>query len=265
MKPSLWYRLRGLQKMEKRFGKHRIRDFISKRLQTEPLVRILEIGFGEGKCLLELRKVFPTSLVELYGVNIKKEGNMHSRADFITNARRFKLPLPPRKILPKPFFFDAGKRFPFPSSAFDCIISQVAAPYVGNKAKLIEEVWRVLKPGGRAFIHLDTYELEYPDFMQMNTETPRFLIYQSGRMRKLSEILHHLQKQGYDIRLKSGIYWKYNRILTMTKSIPAPLRLHLLWDRRSSFSRIKVRETHSGKGYLKNPWWGMRSVFKNKC
>ena len=259
-KPKLWWRTRGLDKMEIRFGKNKpIERFIKKRLKSEKVVRVLEFGFGEGKCLLDLRTIFPDKRVELYGINLKKEGGMHSRADFAKNAKKFGLSIPKPALLPKPVFYDAGEGLRFKSNYFDVIISQVAFPYVGNKSKLLEEFWRVLKLQGKAFLNVDSYEKYYPDFLQINKETPRFVIYEDNKLIKLSRHLSKFRKKGFDVRFKK----KKNRALRfvlMEKNITKPLKLGLKYDDNSSFNLTRFHEEKNVLGV----WWGTRSVFKTK-
>ena len=57
--------------------------------------------------------------------------------------------------LPEIHFCDA-ESLPFPSGHFDVIVSQVAVPYVARKDRLLAETWRALKPGGTAFLHMDS-------------------------------------------------------------------------------------------------------------
>ena len=258
---DLWWRSRGLSKMERRFGKNKpLEKFIKKRLKTEKIVRVLEFGFGEGKCLLNLRVIFPDKKVELYGINNKKEGNMYSRKDFAKNAKRFGLNISKIAVLPKPFFYDAGKGLKFKSGYFDLIISQVAFPYVGDKAKLLEEFWRVLKIGGRAYLHIDSYEKKFPDFLQINKETPRFNIYHNNRLIKLSAYLGKFKKKGFNIKFATK-KWKitYGFVL-IDKNVAKPLNLGLKYDDDASFDLTKFID----KKKIRNVWWGIRSVFKIK-
>ncbi|MBW3013433.1 class I SAM-dependent methyltransferase [Candidatus Woesearchaeota archaeon] len=258
-KPKLWYRIRGLDTMEKRFGKSRpIESFIKERLKSQKVVRVLELGFGEGKCLLDLRTIFPDKRVELYGVNDIKKGNMHQRKDFAANAGKFGLSVPKPTLLPKPFFYDAGNGLKFKSNYFDVIISQVAFPYVGDKAKLIEEFWRVLKPQGRTFVHIDDYKKDYPDFLQINKETPRFVIYDSNKLIKLSSILNKFRKKQYDIRLKKNKHGQ--TLLLIKKNKTKSINLGLIYVGDHSFDLTKFNKEKNISGV----WWGNRSVFKTK-
>lgn len=243
--------------MEVRFGKNKpIEAFIKKRLRSETVVRVLEFGFGEGKCLLDLRKIFPDKKVELYGVNRKKEGAMYGKGDFAKNAKKFRLPVPKQELLPKPFFYDAGQGLCFKSSYFDIIISQVAFPYVGDKSKLLEEFWRVLKLEGKAFLHIDSYEIYYPDFLQINKETPRFIIYDKTKLVKLSKHLKKFRKKGFNIRFKKK-KGKALRFVLMEKNIAKTLKLGLKYDDDSSFDLTRFNKEKKIEGV----WWGTRSVF----
>ena len=259
-KPKLWWRTRGLDKMEMRFGKNNpIERFIKKRLKSEKVVRVLEFGFGEGKCLLDLRTIFPDKRIELYGVNEKKEGGMYKRSDFVKNAKKFGLSIPQPTLLPKPFFYDAGKGLSFKSNYFDIIISQIAFPYIGDKSKLLEEFWRVLKPQGKVFLNVDSYEKYYPDFLQINKETPRFVIYEGNKLIKLSVHLNKFRKKGFDVRFKRKKE-KALRFVLMKKNKTKPLNLGLKYDDDSSFDLTVFNKEKNIHGV----WWGTRSVFKTK-
>lgn len=259
-KPNLWWRIRGLDKMEIRFGKNNpLKKFIKKRLKSEKVVRVLEFGFGEGKCLLDLRTIFSNKQIELYGINKKKEGGMYKKSDFVKNAKKFGLPIPKTTLLPKPFFYDAGKGLHFKSNYFDIIISQIAFPYVGDKSKLLEEFWRVLKPQGQAFLNVDSYETYYPDFLQINKETPRFVIYKNNKLIKLSDHLNKFRKKGFEIEFKKKKD-KALRFILMNKNTTKPLKLGLKYDDDSSFNLTVFNKQKKIEGV----WWGKRSVFKTK-
>jgi len=255
-----WWATRGMDKMEQKFGKSKpIERFIKQRLKSQRVVRVLEFGFGDGKCLLDLRTIFPDKQVEIYGIN-KKKGKISQRKDFIANAETFGLPVPKSGLLPKPFFYDAGNGLKFNSNYFDVIISQVAFHYVGDKAKLLEEFWRVLKPEGKAFIEIDSYREIYPDFMQINKETPRFVIYdKSGKLVKLSTHLNKVRGKGFGIRLRRKNSGTAGYIL-MEKNTKKPLNLGLKYVDDYSFDlTVFIPEKK-----IQGVWWGNRSVFKKK-
>jgi len=184
---------------------------------------------------------------------------MHQRKDFATNAKKFGLPIPKPTLLPKPFFYDAGKGLKFKSGYFDIIISQVAFHYVGDKAKLLEEFWRVLKLQGKAFLQIDYYKKYYPDFLQINKETPRFVIYENNKLVKLSSYLNKFRKKGFDIRLKKKKDQAL-RFVLIKKNKTDSLKLGLKYDDDSLFNLTKFYKEKKKKRI----WRGTRSVFKLK-
>ncbi len=257
---KLWYRSRGLRKLEMRLGRNIVKDFIKKRFESQKEIRILEIGFGEGKVLLDLRVLFPDKRVKLFGINKKKEGNMHGRDDFLKNARKFGLKVD-KNNLPKCYFYDAGDGLKFKDNYFDLIISQVSFHYVGNKAKLLEEIWRVLNKGGEAFLHIDEdARKKSPDWMYLNADTPRFVIYEKDKIIKLEYYLNRYKRKGFEIGLKKN---KNRLLIFIKKTLNKKLNLKLGFDKISSMDLQKIS---SGDEYKKawGVWWGTRSVFNVK-
>jgi len=260
MRPKLWYRSRGLRKMESRLGKKVVRNFIKRRLKDNEEVRVLEIGFGEGKVLLDLRVLFPDKRVKLFGINKKKEGNMHGRNDFLKNARKFGLKVD-KNNLPKCYFYNAGDGLKFKDNYFDLIISQVSFHYVGDKSKLLEEIWRVLKLNGMAFLHIDENVRERsPDWMHLNAGTPRFVIYENGGLIKIGDYLNKFNRKGFEIELKKN---KNRFLIFIKKTLNEKLDLKLNFDKISSMDLQKISYGDEHKKSW-GVWWGTRSVFNVK-
>lgn len=75
MRPKIIYRKRrgspdrnrGLAKYDKKFGLSAIENFIRRSLRSRKSVSVLEIGCGEGRTLMELRRIFGD--IELHGIN----------------------------------------------------------------------------------------------------------------------------------------------------------------------------------------------------
>lgn len=258
-KEKLWWRKRGLDRMEERFG-NKIVKFVKQRLKTEKTVRILEIGFGEGKCLLELGAMFPQ--VELYGINELKAGKMRKKSDFAENAKLFGIK--PNKNLPKPYFYDAGKGLKFDDGYFDVVISQVAIHYVGNKFKLYEEIWRVLKKGGKAFLHVDRTRVpELPEHLRVKTETPLHIVYRGDELIPLKKLIAQKRKEGHDISLVWDLPKKKQRSILMTKNMNKKLDFDLKYDSKKTVYLTKQRDDDPSKA-KPGIWWGTRSVFHVK-
>lgn len=246
-------RSRGLDKMEEKFGHGSIVKAIENALKLEDRVRVLEIGCGEGRVLMELRKLFPD--IELHGINKKPWPAMKGSQSLKKTALFYKIftQAELKDIrLPKIHFYDA-KELRFNDSYFDVIISQVAIPYVARKDLLLKEAWRVLKKGGTAFLHVDSMEDSYPDFMQH--ETPRFIIYRNEKEYLLKQLAGNLRKNGFDITYdtKGG-----KARIILNKNTQRQLKLGLEFDALSSFNLNTLNEENENW----HVYWGYRSVYR---
>jgi SAM-dependent methyltransferase len=253
--------MRGLDKMEPRFGKAPITRFLNQRFKTEKTVRLLEIGFGEGRALLELANKYPR--LRTYGVNYPATRTMGNSKDLLHNARAFKLKV---EQLPRVMFHDAGTALKYPSDYFDCIMSQVAFHYIGNKARCIEEIWRILKPGGKAFIHFDTVpDGKLPEILDHRKDAAFFIIYDDKNIISTQTFINSLRKKGFNIRIKKSNKKTSQRqtILLMTKNTAKPLHLPLTYDGNSTIYLTKLKNTDNYKT-AHDIWWGTRSVFRMK-
>ncbi len=165
-----------------------------------------------------------------------------------------------RVSLPVPHFYDATE-LRFPDRYFDVVISQVSIYQMKRKDLLLEEVWRVLKKGGKAFLHIDSMYEDYPDFISQ--ETPRFIIYKNNRLHPLRRFIKELRAKGYDITCKmafgnqsSDADLKRTHIV-MHKNTEAKLELNLAFDELSSFDLSVLGKIFKGDKLV-----GYRSVFR---
>ena len=98
---------------------------------------VLEIGSGSGRYALQ---VAATTGCRVLGVDINEPG--------IANANR----LAAEENLAERVRFekcDASEPLPFEEAAFDAVFSNDVLCHVPGRAKLLHELYRVLKPGGR--------------------------------------------------------------------------------------------------------------------
>ena len=258
----LFFRSRGFLDMEERFGATDcIASVLEGRAKTQQEIRALEIGFGEGKCLLEMRSRFLEKKFEFYGVNSKPEGNMHAQSDLSVNAARFGIDLNGAD-LPAIDFYDCGCGLCFPDGHLDIIVSQMCIYYVLDKAKLIEECWRTLKDGGEAFLHIDTNPgKDLPDYMRLNIETPRFIVYDGTEVVRIEEIFGNKKEQGYDIIYLKSPNNPRHALLRMTKNRSDALHLDLCLDKLSSIDLNILRNSDPSKSG-QHIWFGTRSVYQ---
>jgi ubiquinone/menaquinone biosynthesis C-methylase UbiE len=162
--------------------------------------------------------------------------------------------------LPKIHFYNA-RNLRFKDNYFDLVISQVSIQYVDRKDHLLEEVWRVLKKGGKAFLNIDARYNEMPDFLDF--ETPRFIIYKKGKLFPVKKLVSQLKRKGYDISYRlckekeQGIL-KHRVNIIMNKNTQKRFRLNLNYVKDSSFDigRINLEKDQW------STYWGYRSVFR---
>lgn len=261
-KRGFFSRSRGLEDFNRKFSKNIVEKTIKRALKPQKEVRVLEIGCGEGKVLMELRKQFPN--IELHGINKKPWQAMKGSVSLKRTATLYKIftQSEVKKIkLPKIHFYDASK-LKFKDDYFDIVISQVAIQYVKRKDELLEEVWRVLKKGGKAFLNLDTVSENFPDYLRH--DSPRFIIYKNGRVYPLKRYIQDLKKSGYDIsyRTYSEIdnKEKKKRInVIMNKNKKSKLKLKLIFDELSSLNMGKLKKIINNSLPI-----GYRSVYRIK-
>lgn len=123
--------------------------------------RLLEVGCGEGRALLELQLLLPNA--ELYCLNHPTYGrsrgfggaNVGDTPELLRPvARNWGIPLPHDSRLPAVKFGDAFQgEWPWPDGFFDAVVSVncfTKDPALGHS---IAEAGRVLAPAGRAFLH----------------------------------------------------------------------------------------------------------------
>ncbi len=203
--------------------------------------RLLEIGPGEGRVMMELAKLYP--YIEIHGINKKPWPAMSGQKSLKvtgTNYNIFTLKEIEKINMPKMHFYSAEK-LNFPNNYFDVAISQVAIYQIKRKDLALEEIWRVLKPKGRALLHIDTH---ISKFSQLRTsETPRFEIERTS----LRGFVKILQNKGYDIHHHTykenewGVDKK--RVSLILKKNKPKLDLRLKFEEKKSydFKRYKTK------------------------
>lgn len=142
-------RKRGIKEVTERIGDYTkdIKDLIKK----QGKIKILEVGAGYGKSLLELKKEFGDK-IETYGINIESSWNLALIRKFGLHHKIFsKKEID--KNLPKLHILDAGKKLPFRNESFDFIYSVSSIQYIHDKALFLEEMNRILKKEGIARLH----------------------------------------------------------------------------------------------------------------
>jgi ubiquinone/menaquinone biosynthesis C-methylase UbiE len=248
-------RSRSLEQFNAHWDEHALEKAIEAALKRNSPVRVLEIGCGEGRVLMELRKKFPD--IELHGINKKPWRAMKDEKSLMRTGTFYKIfsRESVKKIqLPKIHFYNAEKLH-FEENYFDIVYSQVAIHYIKRKDILFEEIWRVLKPEGEALLHIDSSAKEpKPDFM--NTDIPRFIIYKGNEKISTQKYFAQLNSSGHVLALTT--HDGYTK-LHMTKNSDKPLVFGLQLDEHSSFDLSLL---NAGKEKWEDNFWGYRSVFR---
>lgn len=154
-------RSHSLEELNQKILPLRLEDLVSDIYERNRLAgektRVMEIGFGNGRVLMELRKKFPE--VEFYGISKEKTHTFYRRESFIMTALKFNIMTQEEvEALPLPYVvfqdLDFGKRIPYDDNKFDLIYSQDTLPHIRYTFELFNEIIRVLKRGGVS-IHAD--------------------------------------------------------------------------------------------------------------
>ncbi len=252
------WRGRGLESARFFFGGPVLEEEVAARMPRG--CRLLEIGCGHGRMLLELAAAFPG--IGLDGVNRFPTAAVTGSSSLAYFARRYGLPAPgARGPAPRVHFADAA-RLPFENDAFDVIVSQVTLEHVERKERAIEEAWRVLSPGGVALLQLDVGGAHGPDLFR--AETPRFVVYDGDRSVPFAEFVGALASRGFDasrLHVTTGKPGKrFTHVtLVLRKRALGPLDLRLEFDKRSSFSLALLKRAGKKRS---DWWWGFRSVYR---
>lgn len=195
-------RSHSLEEFDQKIAPVKIDDIISEALVKNKLAgnktRVMEIGTGNGRVLMALKKKFPE--VEFYGINKEKTHTFYRRESYIHSALHFGI-FNKTEIenieLPYIIFADVdfGNQIPYGNEKFDLIFSQSTLQYIKYKFELFNEILRLLRPGGISVhtnfkgvrLHLNNISLDETDGID------------------------ELRKRGMDIRRlenKSSLYFK---------------------------------------------------------
>lgn len=198
-------------------------------------VRILEIGCGYGQALIELALKFG-SRVELHGVNREKRYDLSLalRVAAYRGLTTDKLQISDGQVTI--IAADAGKRLPYPDGFFHLIVSQMTVVFVPEKARLIEEVARILDPDGIALLHCEFVRKKLPGEFRSS-----FDIQQGDKHIAVEDYLGKFPCLSYKITEKGDVLQiKANRHLDLQLNMVSQIDL---------------------KNINKN-WYGVKSVYK---
>jgi ubiquinone/menaquinone biosynthesis C-methylase UbiE len=204
----------------------RLKKEIDKRVKKNRKLSILEIGSGKGNLLIDLAFLYPH--IKLTGVNKNSTHGIKNLQELNKRAKERGLKFKPGQMTVK---FANATSLPFSDSTFDVITSQVTFLHVENKAKALEEVYRVLKPGGVAIISLGAYSInrkrghKMPLFYRsLNKKlgrdfNPRFIIRSEGKYVPISSFFKNFHNNQIE-------FWTENFVSESQRGILHRVILH---------------------------------------
>ncbi|MFN8053687.1 MAG: methyltransferase domain-containing protein [Acidimicrobiales bacterium] len=214
-------------------------------LSRRERVRLLEVGCGEGRLLLDLMARFGER-VALHGLNHPTFGGW--RRPSLDAVNRLHGTLAPERLasLPRPVIRlgDAQAMASLGPGWFDLVVSQVTLHHVRDKARALEQSARLLGPGGALVHQLDRAELERP-----GDELPRFEIWQAGRRVSTAAVLAERGLRVANAGRSVLVEW------TRAPGVP-DLALGLTLDASACVNLKRPGDAHAeGR-------WGWRSVYR---
>ena len=180
--------------------------------------RVMEIGFGNGRVLMELKKLFPK--VDFYGINKEKTHTFYRRESFIHTALKFGIMSKQEAedaILPYVVFqdLDFGQLIPYDDNKFDLIYSQETITNIRYTFELFNEIMRVLKKGG----------------ISLHSDVSGINVYSGGVILSMKEASKEFRKKGIDMYVlenPQSIRFKkpnHNVVFPVTPHLPIPAKI----------------------------------------
>jgi SAM-dependent methyltransferase len=147
--------IRPLENFMLRFEKE-LTDHLSS-LKAKKNVSVLEVGIGTGRVVSQLKMMLPQARV--VGINKGPRNFLSSSKDFVAVGNFFEIGSSEQRNSLQDIeliFKDLtdGSLSMMKSNSQDLILSQSTIRYVKDKKKMIEEFFRVLRPGGIAIFNL---------------------------------------------------------------------------------------------------------------
>lgn len=182
----------SLFELNEKLKPHRLEDLIRQIHERNKMAgektRVMEIGTGNGRVIMELKKLFRDA--EFYGVNKEKTHEFYRRESFAVTAVNFNIMVKEDLVnLELPFVLfqdlDFGVRIPYGDNKFDVIYTQNTLRHFKYKFELMNEIMRVLKPGG----------------VSIHADLPAINVYDKGLVMDIHDVVVEFRKRGFDISL----------------------------------------------------------------
>lgn len=158
--------------------------YLIQKFQLNPNTKILELGPGRGEFLNEFHK----NGLEVYAVDI---------SDYVT------------ELCPEANFKKANletEKIPFADNFFDVVYTKSFVEHFYFPEKIFNEIFRVLKPGGKIITLTPHWKYMYKIFYEDHTHRTPFTIESLSILNELSGFKNIITKEFIQL----PILWKYN-------------------------------------------------------
>lgn len=164
---------------------------------------ILEVGCGEGKLCRHLASIKSNTVI---GIDISqkavKDANKLANANKLNNCH-FKI-------------CDAKNMHLFQNNQFDLIISYNSLEHFDNPMKVLEEMKRILKPGGNLVIRFTNWHSYYAHHMPTNIPWAHVLFSERTVMKHRNKIKKDHKSTFKEAGLNKMNYRKLDRLIKRT-------------------------------------------------
>jgi SAM-dependent methyltransferase len=211
-----------------------IEQAIEELLEDGRHVSVLEIGFGWGAALIQLALRFRSRPVSFAGINVEYQPPVQRSEDLGVVAEALEL-ASAQEIdgmrWPDVHFYDATKLH-FGDESLDFVYSVISIRFIEDKASVLQEVARTLRPGGRAILDIGERHWEYPagpatDPRLLTPHPARIVLHRDLELVALEDYLAWAGGERYAIRVPHG----RRCVVDMRKNASGPLDLGLALDR----------------------------------
>lgn len=215
--------------------------------ENKESLNVLEVGCGQGRAMLELAWMFRDQDITFYGINKDKTHELRNREHLKETIQRYQI-MPEAEIdtfpLPEVFFYDAISLH-FPDESIDLIYSAVSIRFIEDKAKFLEEISRVMRPGGIALLHIGESNWNYPYSKALENDllSPhlnRFILKYNDELIPLPAYLKLFENDAFQFEFING----GKCVLKMQKLKSGQLDLNLETNTEFSMPLRPLQERH---------------------
>jgi SAM-dependent methyltransferase len=243
-------------------GSSSLQAAIHRLLERHRPVSVLEVGCGAGRALMELALEFHREPVTFHAINKEPGKPLASNEDLRRVARDYGVAWEGDGAewpLPQLYFYDATT-LQFPDDSIDLIYLSTVARFMARKAEFVEEVCRVLRPGGTAIVQLSRSGWDYPhaparDGLLLTAHPSRFVLTYGDELVPLQTYLRSFGEKGFDFDFVGAP----GCVIQITKRRAGKLALGLEYDDERS---VPMNRLPYGQDDVREVRGGFRSVYR---